>query len=131
MVVVHHLSNSRSQHVPLLLKLVFDRIKTAAMPLFAEPIAKAISDKAKSSFIMPQLNTRLDDLAAELGKSTWFVGDEFTAVGVQLSFPIDSAAAHGGLNASHPRLMDHLQRIHAQPAYQRAIERGDKDELMR
>ena len=116
---------------PLLLKLVFDKIEKSPMPFFVKPIAKAISGKAKSSFIMPQINTHLDYLEVELGKSTWFVGDEFTAADVQMSFPIEAAAARGGLNASRPRLMDYLQKIHARPAYQRAIERGGEYELMR
>ena len=115
---------------PLLLKLVFDKIETSPMPFFVKPIAKAISGKAKSSFIMPQLNTHLDYLEAELGKGTWFVGDDFTAADVHLSFPIEAAAARGGLDASRPRLTDYLQRIHARPAYQRAVERGGEYELM-
>ena len=116
---------------PLLLKLVFDKIEGSPMPFFVKPIAKAISGKAKSSFIMPQINTHLDYLEAELGKSAWFVGNEFTAADVQLSFPIEAAAARGGLDASRPRLMDYLQRIHARPAYQRAVERGGRYELTR
>jgi len=115
---------------PLLLKLVFDKIEKSPMPFFVKPIAKAISSKAKSSFIMPQINTHLDYLEAELGKSAWFVGDEFTAADVQLSFPIEAAAARGGLDASRPQLMDYLQRIHARLAYQRAVERGGAYELM-
>lgn len=116
---------------PLLLKLVFDKIEKSPLPFFVKPIAKAISGKAKSSFIMPQLNTHLDYLEAELGKAKWFVGDEFTAADVQLSFPIEAAAARGGLNASRPRLMNYLQRIHARPAYQRALERGGEYDVMR
>ena len=116
---------------PLLLKLVFDKIETSPMPFFVKPIARAISGKAKSSFIMPQINTHLDYLEAELGKARWFVGDDFTAADVQLSFPIEAAAARGGLDDSRPRLMDYLQRIHARPAYQRAVERGGEYELMR
>jgi glutathione S-transferase len=115
---------------PLLLKLVFDKIESSPMPFFVKPIAKAISGKAKSSFIMPQLNTHLDYLEAELGKSKWFVGDDFTAADVQLSFPIEAAAARGGLDASRPKLMDYLQRIHARPAYQKALERGGEYELL-
>ena len=116
---------------PLLLKLIFDKIETSPMPFFAKPIAKAISGKTKSSFITPQLKTHLDYLEAELGKSTWFVGNEFSAADIQLSFPIEAAAARGGLDASRPRLMDYLKRIHARPAYQKAIERGGEYELMR
>ena len=115
---------------PLLLKLVFDKIETSPMPFFVKPIAKAISGKAKSSFIMPQINTHLDYLEAELGKAKWFVGNDFTAADVQMSFPIEAAAARGGLDASRPRLMNYLQRIHARPAYQRAIERGGEYELL-
>ena len=115
---------------PLLLKLVFDKIEKSPMPFFVKPIAKAISGKAKSSFIMPQLNTHLDYLEAELGKAAWFVGDEFTAADVQLSFPIEAAAARGGLNASRPHLMAYLQKIHARPAYKRAVERGGEYDVM-
>ena len=114
---------------PLLLKLVFDKIETSPMPFFVKPIAKAISGKANSSFIMPQINTHLDYLEDELGKGKWFVGDDFTAADVQLSFPIEAAAARGCLDASRPRLMDYLKRIHARPAYQRAIARGGEYQL--
>ena len=109
---------------PLLLKLVFDKIETAPMPFFVRPIAKAISGKAKSSFIEPQIRQHLDYLEGELNKNDWFVGNEFSGADIQLSFPLEAAAARGGLDASRPRLMDFLKRIHARPAYQRAVERG-------
>jgi glutathione S-transferase len=115
---------------PLLLKLVFDKIETTPMPFFAKPIAKAISGKAKSSFIAPQIRQHLDYLEGELGKSAWFAGDEFTGADIQLSFPLEAAAARGGLDASRPRLMNFLQRIHARPAYQRAIERGGEYSIL-
>jgi glutathione S-transferase len=42
-----------------------------------------------------------------------------------MSFPLEAAAARAGLTAaSHPRLADWLARIHARPAYQRALARG-------
>ena len=116
---------------PLLLKLVFDKVETSPMPFFVKPIARAISGKVKSSFIMPQITGHLDYLEAELGKAKWFVNDEFSAADVQLSFPLEAAAARGGLDASRPKLMDFLSRIHARPAYMRALERGGKYELMR
>lgn len=109
---------------PLLLKLVFDQIEKAKMPFFAKPIAKAISAKAKSSFILPNIRQHLDYMEGELAKSLWFAGDEFTGADIQMSFPLEAAAARGGLNASRPKLMDFLQRIHARPAYQRAVEKG-------
>ena len=113
---------------PLLLKLVFDTIEQSPLPLLVRPVLlpllKAISAKAKSSFIMPQVNSHLDYMEAELAKSTWFAGDEFSAADIALSFPIEAAAARAGLNADRPLLMKYLNRIHARPAYQRALERG-------
>ncbi|MEJ8811854.1 glutathione S-transferase [Variovorax ureilyticus] len=109
---------------PLLLKLVFDRIEKARMPFFAKPIAKSIAQKAKSSFIMPNIRAHLDFMEAELSKSQWFAGDSFTGADIQMSFPVEAAAARGGLDASRPRLMAYLERIHARPAYRRALERG-------
>ena len=116
---------------PLLLKLVFDKIETAPMPFFVKPVVRAVSGKAKSSFIMPQITTHLAYLEAELGKAKWFVNDDFSAADVQLSFPIEAAAARGGLDASRPRLMDYLKRIHGRPAYKKAVERGGEYDLMR
>ena len=109
---------------PLLLKLVFDRIGSAPVPFFVKPIVRTIVDKAMKGFINPQLKTHLDYMEAELGKSEWFAGTGFTAADIQMSFPIEAAASRAGLDATRPRLWAWLQRIHARPAYQRALEVG-------
>jgi glutathione S-transferase len=109
---------------PLLLKLVFDKIESTPMPFFAKPIAKGISSKVKSSFIDPQITNNLDYMEKELAKTDWFAGSDFSAADIQMSFPLEAAAARGGLDKSRPRLMAFLERIHARPAYQRALERG-------
>lgn len=107
---------------PLLLKLVFDQVEKA--PLIVRPVAKAISATVKARFITPNLQRHLDFLEAELRDRDWFAGDAFSAADVQMSFPLEAAAARAGLDARRPRLTDWLRRIHARPAYQRAIERG-------
>lgn len=115
---------------PLLLKLVFDKIETAPMPFFIRPIAKAISGKAKRSFIEPQIAQHLDYLEAELSQTEWFAGGAFSGADIQLSFVLEAAAARGGLDATRPHLMSFLQRIHARPAYLRAIERGGEYSIL-
>lgn len=115
---------------PLLLKLVFDRIEKGPLPFFVRPIARAIAGKAKSSFVEPQIARHLDYLEAELGMHAWFAGDEFTAADIQMSFPLEAAAARAGLDARRPKLMDFLERIHARPAYRRALERGGEYGLL-
>jgi glutathione S-transferase len=111
---------------PLLLKLVFDRIEKGPLPFFVRPIAQGIARKVKSTFIEPQLKLHLDFMEAELARRDWFAGAEFSAADVMISFPLEAAAQRAGLDASRPRLMDFLARIHARPAYQRALERGGK-----
>ncbi|SFK57153.1 glutathione S-transferase family protein [Rhodanobacter glycinis] len=109
---------------PLLLKLVFHRVETAPMPFFARPIAKGIAGKVQHGFVDPQIALHLDYMEGELGKSAWFGGPEFSVADIQMSFPLEAAASRGGLNESRPKLWAFLQRIHARPAYQRALERG-------
>ena len=115
---------------PLLLKLLFDRIKSKS-PLLVRPIARAIADKALGAFVLPNIERNLDFMEAELGRHEWFAGPQFSAADIQMSFPLEAARARGGLDEKRPRLMDFLQRIHARPAYQRAVERGGAYALMR
>jgi glutathione S-transferase len=115
---------------PLLMKLVFDQLEKAKMPFVAKPFAKAIAHKVKASFVGPQIKRHLDYLEGELQASDWFAGNAFSAADVQMSFPLEAAAARGGLNASRPRLMEFLARIHARPAYQRALEKGGPFEIL-
>jgi len=60
----------------------------------------------------------------ELSKSEWFAGNEFTAADIQMSFPLEAASARAGLEQGHPKAMAWLAKIHARPAYQRALEKG-------
>lgn len=114
---------------PLLLKLVFDKIEHSPLPFFVKPIARGIAQKVKGSFVLPQIALHLNYLEGELAQRPWFTGEEFTAADIALSFPLEAAAARGGLDAKYPRLSDFLKRIHARPAYQRALERGGKYEI--
>lgn len=116
---------------PLLLQLIFGRLDKGKMPFFVRPIARAIKTRVRSSFIQPRIDQNLDYMEAELGKSEWFAGNEFTAADIQMSFPLEASVARGGLDSSRPRLMAFLQRIHERPAYKRAIERGGEYKLMK
>jgi glutathione S-transferase len=116
---------------PLLMKLVFDRIERAPMPFFVRPVARAIARRAKGSFVQPNIDRSLDFMEGELANSDWFAGAEFSAADIQMSFPLEAARARGGLDAKRPRLMGFLERIHARPAYRRAVEKGGAYALMR
>ena len=115
---------------PLLLALIFGRMPKTPMPFFAKPIAKAISSKALSGFIEPQLKLHMDYQESELAKTMWFAGPDFSAADIQMSFAVEAARARGGLNATRPNLMAYLDRIQARPAYKRALEKGGPYDLL-
>ena len=115
---------------PLLMKLVFMRIKSTPMPFFVKPIARGIADKVLASFVDPNLARQMAFMESALATRPWFVGDRLTAADIQMSFPIEAANQRAGLSpAKTPRLLDWLARAHARPAYQRALERGGKYDL--
>jgi glutathione S-transferase len=95
---------------PLLLKLVVKRLGLLGLPA--------------RGFVDAQIKLHLDFLETELADAAWFLGDRFSAADIMLSFPLEAAANRAGLDQTRPRLMDFLARIHARPAYRRAIEKG-------
>ena len=109
---------------PLLLSLIFRRMPKAPMPFFARPIVRSLADRVKTSFVYPQLKLHFDYMEGELARSAWFAGDEFSAADIQMSFAVEAGHARGMVDGSRPKLTAFLQRIHARPAYQRALEQG-------
>jgi glutathione S-transferase len=109
---------------PLLLKLVFDRVASAKMPFFARPIARGIADKVLKGFVLPQIRAQRGYLEAELGDREWFAGRDFSIADIMMSFPLEAAKSRGGLGEESPNLLAWLQRIHARPAYRRALQAG-------
>ena len=116
---------------PLLLKLVFSFLpKSPALPALLRPLVRKVSEGAQKSFIDPQILQQLNYFEAELSRHEWFAGDDFSAVDIQMSFPLEAAAARGGLDKKWPKVSAFLQKIHDRPAYQRALEQGGPYQLM-
>tara|TARA_R110002072_G_scaffold27097_2_gene88616 strand:+ start:740 stop:1411 length:672 start_codon:yes stop_codon:yes gene_type:complete len=109
---------------PLLMKLLMNQIKSAPAPFFVKPVAKRIAKRVEERFIGPELVKLFGYIEAELTAHEWFAGDTFTGADIQMSFPLEAAAARGGLDKSQVKTQAWVDRIHARPAYQRALERG-------
>ncbi|MEH2446510.1 MAG: glutathione S-transferase [Nostoc sp.] len=96
---------------PLVMNLVFNNF--------------GIKDSSvNDEFIAPQIKLHFDYIEGELNKSTWFVGEEFTAADIQMSFPLEIVAMQAELISSRLKIKQFVERIHARPAYERALERG-------
>ncbi|ACC84595.1 glutathione S-transferase family protein [Nostoc punctiforme] len=97
---------------PLVMNLLFNRFGTG--------------DSVNEGFIAPQIKLHFDYIEGELRKSTWFVGEEFTAADIQMSFPLEIVAMEAELISSRPKIKQFIERIHTRLAYKRALERGGR-----
>lgn len=107
----------------LLLKLIFGRIRTGPIPFFIKPVANMIVDKVEGAFTSPQLDLHLGYINDELGRSAWFAGDTLSGADVQMSFPLEAGRLRVDY-AKYPNIQAFVEKVHARPAYQRALEKG-------
>ena len=98
-----------SAMLPVMLKLYTSRLGEAGAPL-----APRITSEIENHFGF---------LDGELANADYFVGKELSAADINLSFPIQAARPLHGLD-KFPNLARFLDRMHARPAYKRALERG-------
>lgn len=127
---VYWLHYAEGTLMPLLvMKLIFGRLNKSPMPLPLRPFGALIAMGVQQKFLDPRLTSNLTFINAELGKKKWFVGDDFSAADVMMSFPLEAAAARGGLG-NYPNIAKFVDRIHAMPSYKKALERGGPYELM-
>jgi glutathione S-transferase len=113
-----------SAMTPLLLKLLFGTMMPSGAPSLLKPVVKGVAKPVLERFIDPQLKQHADFWEAELSKTGWFAGPEFTAADIQMSFPVEAAASRGDTRVKRPHTEAYLKAIHARPAYRRALERG-------
>jgi glutathione S-transferase len=107
----------------LLLKLIFQRIPKG-VPALLRPVARLISKGGLAKLIDPQMSRHMTYWEEELTKTPWFAGADFTAADIQMSFPVEAAAARSGMMDGKTHIKSFLTRIHARPAYRRALEKG-------
>lgn len=113
----------------LVMQLVFAQVPKRPMPFFAKPIAKKISAGLIGGFVQPRLREHLAMIEEHLAKNTWFAGDTLSAADIQMSFPLQAAAARADLSQL-PKVREFVARIETQPAYQRALEKGGPLKLL-
>ena len=106
---------------PLFLKLLLSRIPASA-PFFVRPVLQGAMKAVDRQFVAPQIETHLDYWEAALVDG-WFAGGEFSAADIMMSFPVEAAGSRIGFGL-RPRLPAFLAKIHARPAYGRALDRG-------
>ena len=99
-----------SATVPLLLQMYTMMMGGGAVP----PLQKRIDE---------EIANHLGYLDRTLAGREFIVGNEFTGADVQVTFVAEMATLLGQIGP-YSNLRSHLTRMHARPAYRRAIERG-------
>jgi glutathione S-transferase len=102
---------------PLVMRLIFNNFGMG-------------ESKVMDAFILPQIKLHFDYIEGELDKNTWFAGDEFTAADIQMSFPLEIVAGVAEQVENRPKIKEFIDRIHAQPAYKRALARGGRYDIL-
>jgi len=121
---IYFLHYAEGSLMPLLfMKLVFNRLPER-VPWAMRPVARMISAGADKALLGPQISNHFAFLESELALRDWFAGTDFSAADIQMSFPIEAAAARAALDARLPRLKAFVERLQARPAYKRALEKG-------
>ncbi len=110
-----------SAMTPILLKLICTELPKR-VPFLIRPIAKAIAEGLEKARVTQDLEAHISLWEQTLTTSDWFAGDAFSVADIMMSFPVEAAAARAG--ADRPHIRNWLDRIHARPAYQAALERG-------
>ncbi len=106
----------------LVMKLVFQSLPRQPMPFFVRPVARAICSGAQHKLVDPNLATATAFLEQHLTTHAWFAGEHLTLADFQMSFAVEALLSRTG--AAAPRLHALQQRMHARPAWQRALAQG-------
>lgn len=107
----------------LLLKLIFDKIKTSPMPFFIRPIAKGIANKVLNDYVLPNVTNNMKFIEMHLAQNDWFAGDKMTGADIQMSFPLEAALTRMD-SKDVPNIKAYVDKIHALNGYKKALEVG-------
>ncbi len=103
---------------------------SAMLPLMMHLYAGYLGEGAAA--LRPRIDgeiaNHLSYISNALKGRDYFVGDGLTGADIQMTFVLE-AANSSGLLKDYPLLQKYLERMHARPAYKRAVEKGGPYDL--
>lgn len=109
---------------PLLMRMLFDKVKTSPMPFFIKPVGKMIADKVLSTFVNPEISLNMQYVDHYLSEHDWFAGEQLSGADFQMSFPLEASVASGTLGNKYPNIQAYVERFQAREAYLEALAQG-------
>ncbi|UPG73723.1 glutathione S-transferase [Roseomonas gilardii subsp. gilardii] len=114
---MHHAEGSAMP--PLVMTLQLNRAAERVPPEAGAALAKI-----RDGFVAPGLERMKQYWNDALAETGWFAGPQMTVADIMMSFPIEAATHRAPFGEAQPNPARFLERIHARPAYRRALERG-------
>jgi len=115
---------------PLMYAVVFAQVPKQA-PFFVRPLLSGVSAAVMGIFVNPLVKQHLAYVEEALSKSDgdWICGKDLTLADFMMSFPLDGARKQWLEKdaAKYPRTLAYLDRIEAEPAMRRAVEKGGRN----
>ncbi|WP_313081860.1 glutathione S-transferase [Pulveribacter sp.] len=108
----------------LVMKLVFQTLPRQPMPFFVRPIARLLCAGVQQKLVDPNLATATEFLEGHLSRNSWFAGEQLSIADFQMSFAVEALLSRSAGTARQPHLLALQERMHARPAWQRAIAKG-------
>lgn len=109
---------------PLLMRMLFEKVKTSPMPFLIKPVAKMIADKVLNTFVNPEIRLNMSYVDDYLSKNEWFCGKQLSGADFQMSFPLEASVASGTITDKYPHIQAYVKRFQNRDAYQQALDKG-------
>lgn len=108
---------------PMVANLVLNRAREKASGFLIKGIVNKLVDGIIDAYFGPNLKSSLMYIESYLSENEWFAGGQPSGADVQMIFPLESLVATGRAD-NMPAIKAYVERIHARPAYKRALEKG-------
>jgi glutathione S-transferase len=118
-----------SAMTPLLVKLLTSGIRNARVPFFIRPVVRAMASKVDKTFTDKELNAHFGWIETALTDREYFVGSEFSAADIQMSYPIQASFLRADILPERPNTQAWLRRVESRAAYKKAVEKGGEPML--
>ena len=107
----------------MVMKLIFDTLKTAPMPFFIRPVAKGIANEVMKAYVGPNVKSNLAFVEQHLSQNEWFVAGKLTGADIQMLFPLEAVVSKGAA-ADYPHITKYVKRMQDRDAYKKGLETG-------
>lgn len=116
--------------MPLLLFHTVFGVLKSRVPFFIKPVIVPVLGQAEKSFLAPRMKAILTEAETQLAKTPWLAGEQLSAADMVMSYGMEACYKNGFINAAHPNCQAWVERMHADPAFQRAMEKDGRESFV-